>query len=304
MPTHMTSPWTIRAAADRVELDDAGKAEATFTVTNNGPIDQRIAFDVVTADNADRSWFTVAQPQVLIKHGGSFTFLVNVVVPAGTPAGATWFAGRAYSADAAPEETAVVSDRVACEIKPSEPPPPPWWKRLWWVFVIAALALVTIVVVLFVLLGGDDPPPPQNTETEVPVPTEVRKTTAISYNQNELIDLDEIAVVASSPFAGTSSDVHYRPLLPSDGIITAINGASLVKIGPTADPAGDCARAAVDGTEVRVSQWKPGEVVCVRTNAGRPSMIVLDQKRSALSLPPPPPQLLVTITTFEPPGGS
>ena len=182
----------------------------------------------------------------------------------------------------------------------------PWWRRWWWaIAAAAAFVVITLVVVLFVVLGGDDPPPPGSTDTtEPPVPTQVRKTSAITFNQNQVIDLDEIAVVPSGPFVGQDNDVHYRPLLPSDGIITALNGATLAKIGPTADPARDCARAAVDATEVRVSQWKVGEGVCVRTNAGRPSTILLTEKRSALGLPPPPPQLLVTITTFEPPGGS
>lgn len=301
----MTSPWTLAPSGTELELDGAGRAETTFTIDNQGPIDQRLVFDVLPGEPAERPWFTVADPQVLVTHGKSATVLVRLAVPPGTAAGRRSFAGRAYSADAAPEETAVVSDPVGYEVKATAEQIP-WWRRWWWaIAAAAAFVVITLVVVLFVVLGGDDPPPPGSTDTtEPPVPTQVRKTSAITFNQNQVIDLDEIAVVPSGPFVGQDNDVHYRPLLPSDGIITALNGATLAKIGPTADPARDCARAAVDATEVRVSQWKVGEVVCVRTNAGRPSTILLTEKRSALSLPPPPPQLLVTITTFEPPGGS
>lgn len=151
-------PWVIAATTDRVRLDPAGQAETTFTVNNNGPVDQRLVLDVVCSENAGQVRFDVAEPQRLVPHGGSVSFLVRVTARPGTPAGSHWLAGRVYSADGVPEETSVLSDRVAFEVKPIAPPPP-WWRRWWWLILVAALLVIGLVVVLVVALGGEDEPP-------------------------------------------------------------------------------------------------------------------------------------------------
>lgn len=292
----------ISAAAERVELA-AGKAEATFTVTNNGPVDQRMVFDVVTADNADRSWFTVAQPQVLVKHGGSVTFLVAIAVPAGTAAGPTWFAGRAYSAEAAPEETAVVSDRVACEVGPSAVPPP-WWKRWWWVFVVAALALVTLVVVLFLLLRGDDPDgpgaaPPDQTAPDQTAPDQtatnlvVRRTSELNIQATNPVDVDEIVQGAPSP----ASDIQFAASSSTGArFVQPANGATLAKIPATDRPGEQCARTALGNAQVGIDDWQVREVLCVRSGDGRLAVAVLRDKFVVAGRGP---VLVMTVTTFE-----
>ena len=297
----MTSPWTVSASTDRVELDPAGKAEATFTVTNQGPTDQRLVFDVVPGENTERAWFAVAEPQVLVPHGQSAPFLVRLGVPAGAAAGARWFAGRAYSADRAPEETSVVSDRVAVEIKPTVAPVP-WWRKWWWVFVVGALVLVVVAVVLFLLLGGDEPTPTAESTpptTTPAAPTVVREAKAIVLVPGGLIDVDEIVLGG----LGRATDLRYDPLPPGDGLVRPLNAAQLTKIGPTDRPGEACARATLSTDQIRVATWTVGEVVCVRTNAGRLAVIVLNQKIAPLIFPPPSPQLRVSITTFELSGG-
>jgi hypothetical protein len=289
----VTTPWAISAGAERVELDAAGRAETTFTVTNSGPVDQRLVLDVVPGDGADRAWFNVVEPQVLAPHGRSTTFVVKIAVPLGTPPGTHWMAGRAYSADVAPEESSVLSDRVAFEVKPSQAPPP-WWKKWWWLIAVAALLLVVAAVVLFLVLGSDEPPPPDPTTTP-PTPNVVRQAQATSLNLNSPVDLDTI--IFNGPAA--DNDLQYLPLAQNDGLITPLNGTQIAKIGPTGEPAVECAKASLTSNQVQVSTWQIGEVLCVRTNAGRPSVIVLQQKLSRLIAPPPPPQLRVSITTFE-----
>jgi len=291
----MTSPWTVAATTERVDLDPTGTAEVTFTVTNNGPVDQRLAFDTVSDDGASRAWFRVAKPQLLVTHGGSATVLVNVSIPAGTLAGPHWFAGRAYSADRAPEDTPVISDRVAFEVRPSERPQP-WWRRWWWVFAIAALVLVVIAVVLFLVLRDQDqaqPPPNDGVKT----PTVVRQARSLSFNGG-LIDLDEI-ILNGPPSA---NDLHWVQR-PGGGWIQPENDARLAKIGPTDRPAAACTGTTLTKDDIPVSQWQPGEVLCIRTNEGRPSVVILNQKITLPnSLPTTPPQLQVSITTFEPAG--
>jgi hypothetical protein len=285
----MTSPLTISAAAERVELDASGRAETTFTVTNNGPTDQRIVLDVVPGETADRSWFTVVEPQVLVPHGGSVTFVAKVAVPAGTPAGTRWLAGRAYSADTAPEETSVVSDRVAFEVKPSKAPVP-WWRKWWWLIAIGALLVVVlIVVVLVVVLGDDDPPPPPG----------VRATSQTAFGPNTGLELDDIVAVSR-----TAGDIGYVPELQGDGFaVQPFNGATMAKIGPTDRAAEDCAQAATVRNPIPVDDWQVGEVLCVRTDEGRSSVVELTEKQTLRIQPPPPPTLQLRVTTFELPEG-
>jgi PASTA domain len=114
----MTSPWTISAGTERVQLNPQRQGETTFTVTNSGPVDARAVVDVLPSENADRAWFTVDEPQRLVTHGGSATFPVRIAVRPDAPPGAYWLAARVYPADGAPEEASVTSGRVAFDLLP------------------------------------------------------------------------------------------------------------------------------------------------------------------------------------------
>ena len=291
----MTSPWTVTPGGPRIELDSAGRGEMTFMIDNLGPVDQRLVFDVVPGEGAARTWFNVPEPQVLVAHGQAVRVQVQVAVPPGTPAGPRTCAGRAYSAERAPEESSVISDPVTFDVRLAQRAVP-WWRRWWWALAAGALVLIVLAVVLILALGGDDPPTDNPPVTTTPTePTAIRKTGDAIFNQNETIDLDDIVVPAP---AGTA-DLLYRPQLPSDGFIVAQNGATLAKIGPSDRPGRDCVRTPLGTAEVQVSTWQVGEVLCVRTNGGRLAFVVLDQKVSLLRLPPPPPQLRLSATSFD-----
>lgn len=150
----MTTPWQIASGAERVTLNEGRTGEATFTVSNPGPVDDWAVLDIASSDNAQRSWFSVGEPRRLVPHGGSVTFTVAVAPGEKAPAGDYWFAGRVYSADSAPEETAVLSDRVTFAIAGVEPKP----KSIWiWLAPLIALVVAVIGVVLFLLLRSDEP---------------------------------------------------------------------------------------------------------------------------------------------------
>jgi len=151
----MTS-WQIAPGTERVELKD-GKAEVVFTVTNPGPVDRRATVDIVGSEQGQSSWFNIAEPQQLIPHGGSKQFTVSVEPGDKAASGTHWLAGRVYSADAAPEEDSVTSDRVSFEIKPPpEKPKSRWWL---WALIGGVLLLAVVVVVAFVVLRGDQDVP-------------------------------------------------------------------------------------------------------------------------------------------------
>lgn len=158
----MTTEWVITAAAERVELSGGNHGEMSFTVTNPGPAQDRVVFEVVPGDGADGSWFPpIEEPQRLVAGGASVSYLVKIDVPAGVPAGTYWFQARAYSADTAPEEGSRLSPRVAFEVKPSVKPKKPWWPYA----VAAGLVVVVLAVVGWLVFGGDGEPKVQPSPT-------------------------------------------------------------------------------------------------------------------------------------------
>jgi hypothetical protein len=291
--TSSAPPWTIAASAERIELNPQGKAETTFTVTNNGPIDQRLVVDTVRSDNAAQVKIVVDEPQRLVTHGGTAQFLARVTVPAGTAAAVCWFAGRVYSADAAPEESSVLSDRVAFEIKPTAPPrKPPIW--LWLVPAIV-LALIVTGVVLFLLLrdGADGPP--------------VHRAGTLVVDDDRPFDLDELERVefdaggltegAEVMLSGAAEDAD-RFFGRADLASCAVTGrcATLALINPTSDPMQACQRALQQApiTQVAWLNFASGDIFCVRTDQGRLSVAEVTDKVSAVDS-----TVTLKVTTYE-----
>ncbi|MGH3951746.1 MAG: PASTA domain-containing protein [Pseudonocardiaceae bacterium] len=151
----MSAPWKITPSVERVDLGEQRTGKVTFTVSNPGPVDDRAVLDIVCSENAQRSWFDVGEPQRLVPHGGSVTFAVAVRPGDEAANGSYWLAGCVYSADTAPEESSVISERVTFEIAAgAEPRPRPWWL---WAIPAGVLVLAVIGVVLFLVLRDGEP---------------------------------------------------------------------------------------------------------------------------------------------------
>jgi hypothetical protein len=150
----MATAWVVTAAAERVAMSPTGTGEVTFTLTNPGPVQDRAVFEVVPGEGADRTWFTVEEPQRLVPPGGSVSYLVKAAVPAGTSGGAYWVQGRAYSADAAPEESSALSGRVTFEVAAAKAPAP----KPWWILAVAAMVLLVAGVAAWLVLREPDGP--------------------------------------------------------------------------------------------------------------------------------------------------
>jgi len=290
-------PWTISASAERIELNPQGRAETTFTVTNNGPIDQRLVVDTVRSDNAAQARIEVVEPQRLVTHGGTAQFLARVTVPAGTPAAMCWLAGRVYSADAAPEESSVLSDRVAFEIKPTAPPRKP---NIWlWLIPAIVLALILIGVVLFLLLR-DEPDSAQGPS--------VHKAGTLVVDDDRPFDLDELQKVDFDPSSGLTEGAEVmlsgaaedadRFFGRSDLATCQATGrcATLALIGPTSDPMATCQGALQRApiTEVPWLSFDTGDIFCVRTDQGRLSVAEVTDKVSSDES-----TVTLNVTTYE-----
>jgi hypothetical protein len=155
----VSTQWVVTNASGRIALDDKKQGETTFTVSNPALNADRAVFEVVPGDGAERSWFTVADPQRMVPGTGSVPYLVKVAVPADAPAGSYAIQGRVYSADLAPEESSVLSGRVVFDIGAAAPVPEAKPKP-WWLIAVAALVVLVIGVVTWLLVAGGDEPKP------------------------------------------------------------------------------------------------------------------------------------------------
>lgn len=291
MSPPMTSPWTISAAAERIALDAQRRGEITFTVTNTGPVDQRLVVDAVPGDRADQSWFFVTEPQRLIPHGGSATFLVKLAAAPGAPPGSYWLACRAYSADSAPEETSVLSDRVTFDLGGGPPPKP---SPLLWLIPILVLLLIVGGVVAFLLLrGGDDEPPEPPTATATTTATtgvpQVHANGELDIQQTFSADLDELTIGGDQQV-----DIFFRARTATERFIEPLNGATVAKVGQTGDPVPACLTTAKTTTPVPIAGLVAGDVVCVQTDQGRLSVVTVLEP-----VGPSPGVLRIAVTTFQ-----
>lgn len=147
------STWQIGESGTEVALDDQGRGEVTFTVTNTGAAQDRSVLTVTALDGAAESWFSVEEPQRLVPPGQSAAYLCKVQVPAGTAAGAYALQAVAYSADRDPGETSTTSRRVTMTVAATAKPPS---GTPWWAFLITALVLLTVIAVILWLVLKDD----------------------------------------------------------------------------------------------------------------------------------------------------
>ncbi|TQS43378.1 hypothetical protein [Cryptosporangium phraense] len=172
----MTTTWTVDAGAAQIPIDATLRGESTFTVTNTGVVDDTVRFDAVPGPGADKSWFSVEQPQRLVPgQNGTVVFLVRVAIPPGTPPGQYDLTGRVYSTntDTAPEDTMRSSGRVTFVVPATVVPP----KRRWVPYAIAAVVLAVVLsTVAFLVLRPDSSedtatPGPSRSPGGSPAPT-------------------------------------------------------------------------------------------------------------------------------------
>ena len=107
----LMSTWQISESGTEVVLDDQGRGEVTFVVTNTADTQDRSVLTVTPLDGAGESWFAVEQPQRLVPPKETAAYVCKVLVPTGTAAGTYALQAVAYSADRDPGETSTTSRR-------------------------------------------------------------------------------------------------------------------------------------------------------------------------------------------------
>jgi hypothetical protein len=184
----MSTKWVVTAAAEQVALDRQRKGETTFTVTNPGRAADRAVFDVVGGDGADASWFTVEEPQRLVRPGASVSYLLKVAIPGDASPGKYDVQGLVYSVDSAPEESSVLSPRVKLEVA-ADPEPVAKRRWPWWWLVAGGVALVLLVVIGVVVFGGggEEPAAQPTVPTPGPVAAEVTMPDLLGMSEREAL---------------------------------------------------------------------------------------------------------------------
>jgi hypothetical protein len=160
--------FTVTAAGQRVNLDAAGTARASFTVTNTSPQALRGQLFARKLGEAKPEWFTVVGDTVRdFAPGEVQQVVVELKVPPGSAPGSYSFRLDAVS-EADPDEDFTEGQSVAFDVA-APPPPPPKKKFPWWILAIvgAVVLLIVIGLVVWLLTRGDD----ESTTTTAPTTT-------------------------------------------------------------------------------------------------------------------------------------
>ena len=124
----------ITAAGQKVNLDSAGAARASFTVTNTSAQALRGRLLTRPRDTAKPEWFSISGESVRdFAPNGAQQVVVQLTVPPGTPIGSHSFRLDAVS-EVDPDEDFTEGPSVAFEV--AAPPPPKKKKFPWWILAI------------------------------------------------------------------------------------------------------------------------------------------------------------------------
>jgi hypothetical protein len=173
--TTASRPFVITAAASSINLDAAGAATSTITVTNTlgRPVTARA---MIRAEQPlAMPWFTLqGDPELPLAVNQAHQFNVSISVPAGAPAGTYEFLLNVVGVEN-PDEISAQGPSITVNVAPSVAPPKP---QPWpWIIAAIVVALVIIAVGAFVALRRDDDhaqvvaaTPPPNAATVAPRP--------------------------------------------------------------------------------------------------------------------------------------
>lgn len=148
----MARVFTITAASDNVPLDDKGRGEIAFTVSNASgrALRGRARLGLIPQGTDEKAWLAiVGEPERDFPVGGVQQFTVQVTVPPAAKEGKYTFRLDAYSVSNPDEDytqgPAVAFTVVKREVRKAFP---------WWIVGVAAAVIVVGAVVAWLVLRG------------------------------------------------------------------------------------------------------------------------------------------------------
>lgn len=151
----MARPFTIKPAAETIELDRARGSEVVFTVSNASgrPINARGRISV--ADPAQKAWFKLQdEPERKLKVDETTQYKVKIAVPPNAAAGSYKLQFDVVEVDN--EESFTEGSPVGFQVKGATAPTPK--KFPWWIVAAAAGVLVLVgggIGIFMAMSGGD-----------------------------------------------------------------------------------------------------------------------------------------------------
>jgi len=199
----MATDWAVTTATERIKLDSHRKNSTQFTVTNPGQAADRAVFDVLPGEGTAEDWFSVEQPQRLVKGGDSVSYIVETTVPEGVADGTYAYQALVYSANVPPEENSRLSGRITFDlVNPKPKKKPPWLL----IGIVAAAVVVLAVVAWLVFSGGSATVPDVGHKSQadaVKAITDAGLKAGLRHKQDPAHDN---LVVGQDPPAGTELD--------------------------------------------------------------------------------------------------
>jgi hypothetical protein len=259
------STWQISESGTEVALDDQGRGEVTFVVTNTADIQDRSVLTITALDGAGESWFAVEQPQRLVPPKETAAYVCKVIVPTGTAAGTYALQAVAYSADRDPGETSTTSRRVTFTVAAPPPPPPPTAK---WPYILAAVLIALVLAVVAFLLLRDD----GFGNEEPPVITGTPEVLQVLESSNGVWSEDESELTVEFQWqrcddAGEACEAIEGAVLPTYQVSAEDEGSTL-RVAATAAFGEDSSTASSEPTAVVTAP--PPEDVTVPNVVGQP----------------------------------
>jgi hypothetical protein len=156
-PPAGTTVFVITTTTSELRLDGSRKGQVTYTVTNTTQQNLRARADVVPEANAQKSWFTVVDPERDAPIGSTQQFTVQVAVPGDVAHGSYRF--RLDVADPQNPDELSGEGPWTTLVVPAPPPPPrplPW---RWILIAVGAVVLLAVIgTVAFILTRPKAPP--------------------------------------------------------------------------------------------------------------------------------------------------
>jgi hypothetical protein len=254
--------FTVTAAGQKVDLDAAGTARASFTVTNTSA--QTLKGRLLTRpyDPAKPEWFSIVGESVRdFPPSAAEQVVVQLNVPPTSPPGSYSFRLDAVSA-VEPDEDFTEGPSVAFDV--AAPPPPPKKKFPWWILaVVGAVVLLIIIGVVIWLVTRDN-----NGGSEATVVSSGSGTIRGTW----LWDADS----GSEVNAGPAADIWWEQQTESQRQMARWNSATLVNVGVVDFESVDAEQLSklaytttpIPGNAVGENQLVTGDVFAVRSTDG------------------------------------
>jgi serine/threonine-protein kinase len=149
----MSRPFTIKPAAETIELDRQRGSEVVFTVSNASGRPIAARGRISCTDAAQKAWFKLQdEPERKLKVDETTQYKVKIAVPPNVAAGSYKLQFDVVEVDN--EESFTEGSPVGFQVKTAPLPTPK--KFPWWIVAVAAgvLLLVGVGITIFALSGG------------------------------------------------------------------------------------------------------------------------------------------------------